>query len=79
MASLDNLSCVGILPTTLDTPANRQAMPNIDTSKWTSIPALTAEISNLLLTPQLRPHSGSLVKIFNNKDGSGGAFLELVR
>jgi len=80
LGGLDNLTCVGILPTTLDTPANRQAMPEaVDTHKWTSIPALTAEISNFLTVPQLRPHSGSLVKIFNNKDGSGSAFLELVR
>jgi len=81
LPSLDHLCCVGILPTVLDTPANRKAMPNVDTTQtnWTSIAGLTAEISNLLVTPELRPHSGSLVKIFNSNDGTGRASLELVR
>lgn len=91
---LDHLSVVGFLPSALDTPANRQAMPEDDRTKWTSIPNLTQEICKLLSTPALRPHSGSLIKIFNRKakddndpsidnehnaDDDTGAFLELVR
>lgn len=79
LPSLDNLSAIGLLPLALDTPANRDSMPDADTSSWTSIPALTEEISRFLTTPQLRPHSGSLIKVFNNKDGSGSAYLELIR
>ena len=32
---LDTLSVVGILPTTIDTPSNRDAMPNANFDKWT--------------------------------------------
>ena len=94
LPALDHLSVVGFLPAALDTPANRQAMPDDDRSKWTSIPNLAQEICKLMSTPALRPHSGSLIKIYNRKakdendpsinnehdvDDGDGAFLELVR
>lgn len=92
LPSLDHLDVVGILPTTLDTPANRRAMGHVkDKSSWTSIPALTREIAHLLTVPEQRPHSGSLVKIYSDKQQqhdtetggptatTGQAVLELVR
>ncbi|KAI9152418.1 hypothetical protein H9P43_009209 [Blastocladiella emersonii ATCC 22665] len=35
---------VGILPITLDTPMNRKFMPHADTSKWTPLDAVAAQI-----------------------------------
>ena len=90
LPGLDHLSVVSFLPSTLDTPANRKATPEAtDRIKWTSIPTLAQEIGKLLTTPQLRPHSGSLVKIYDRKpeaadmvstsENDSEAFLELVR
>jgi dihydropteridine reductase len=75
---LDTLSIVGILPTTIDTPANRNAMPDADFNQWTKPQDIATEIGTWIKMPPLRPHSGSLVKVFPNKTG-GGASFNLVR
>jgi len=71
---LNNLSVVGILPTTIDTPANRQAMPDAEFGEWTKSFDIAREIGLWLREPALRPHSGSLVKVHPKKNGSGAEF-----
>ncbi|KAJ2852587.1 hypothetical protein IWW36_000216 [Coemansia brasiliensis] len=43
-SGIDSPRVVGVLPVTLDTPANRSAMPNADHSSWTPL----ADIADLL-------------------------------
>lgn len=76
--SLDNLTVIGILPTTIDTPANRRLMPRSDSDHWTKPIDIAKEIGHWLEQPSLRPHSGSLVKVYPSPEGQGAVF-ELVR
>jgi dihydropteridine reductase len=74
--NLDTMSVIGILPTIIDTPSNRVNNPKADFRLWTKPRDIAAEIGNWAKTPQLRPHSGSLVKISSTAEGST---FELVR
>ena len=76
---LNKLSVVGILPTTIDTPANRQAMPDANFEEWTKSFDIAREIGMWLREPALRPHSGSLVKVHPKKKGVGGAEFRVAR
>jgi NAD(P)-dependent dehydrogenase (short-subunit alcohol dehydrogenase family) len=49
-----------ILPTTMDTPANRAAMPKADTSAWVSLEAV-ADLACFLLSDMARATSGGHV------------------
>ena len=69
-AELDTMSVVGILPTTINTPSNRSANPKADTSDWTKPLDIALEIGRWVKTPQLRPHSGALVKVTSSGEGS---------
>jgi NAD(P)-dependent dehydrogenase (short-subunit alcohol dehydrogenase family) len=51
-----------VLPGTIDTPANRRAMPNADRSKWTS-PEAIADVMAFLLSPESAPTTGALVPV----------------
>ncbi len=51
-----------VLPGTIDTPANRRAMPDADPSKWTS-PAAIAGVVVFLLSPESAPTTGALVPV----------------
>lgn len=55
-----------VLPGTIDTPANRRAMPDADRSSWTSPEAIARTIA-FLLSPDSAPVSGALVPV----DGRG--------
>ncbi len=55
-----------VLPGTIDTPANRRAMPNADRSSWTSPEAIARTIA-FLLSPDSAPVTGALVPV----DASG--------
>jgi NAD(P)-dependent dehydrogenase (short-subunit alcohol dehydrogenase family) len=44
-----------LLPGTMDTPANRQAMPEADFSKWTSPEAIASTIADILEGKDLEP------------------------
>jgi NAD(P)-dependent dehydrogenase (short-subunit alcohol dehydrogenase family) len=51
-----------VLPGTIDTPANRRAMPDADPSKWTS-PSAIAGVVAFLLSPESAPTTGALVPV----------------
>jgi NAD(P)-dependent dehydrogenase (short-subunit alcohol dehydrogenase family) len=51
-----------VLPGTIDTPANRRAMPDADPSKWTS-PEAIARVMVFLLSPESAPTTGALVPV----------------
>ena len=51
-----------VLPLTIDTPANRRAMPAADHSKWTT-PAAIAEVVVFLLSPESAPVTGALLPV----------------
>lgn len=51
-----------VLPGTIDTPANRAAMPDADHSRWTS-PAAIARVMAFLLSADSRPTTGALVPV----------------
>lgn len=68
------MSVIGILPTTIDTEMNRVAMPNADFAQWTKSIDIAKEIGMWMQRPVLRPHSGSLVKVFPSQNGSGATF-----
>jgi hypothetical protein len=80
------VTSVGILPLMLDTPANRAMMGgdgDVDDryTKMVKPIHIAHEIGEWIRNPNLRPHSGSLVKVIakNRKDGSGEAAFHLVR
>jgi NAD(P)-dependent dehydrogenase (short-subunit alcohol dehydrogenase family) len=52
-----------VLPSTLDTPANRAAMPGADASKWVALPSLAAVIA-FLLSDAARDVSGAAVPVY---------------
>jgi hypothetical protein len=60
---LAKLSAVAILPTTLDTAANRQAMKpsEEELEKWTKLEDVADEICKWVSIKDLRPSSGSLI------------------
>jgi len=68
---LKQLTALGILPTIIDTPTNRQAMPQSNFDSWVKPHDMAKEISTWLRVPALRPHSGSLIKIVTKKDEQG--------
>jgi NAD(P)-dependent dehydrogenase (short-subunit alcohol dehydrogenase family) len=51
-----------VLPGTIDTPANRKAMPDADRSGWTA-PADIARVIAFLLSPESAPVTGALVPV----------------
>ncbi|OQM76319.1 SDR family NAD(P)-dependent oxidoreductase [Manganibacter manganicus] len=52
-----------VAPSTLDTPANREAMPDADFGKWVSLDA-AAEVIVHLASPANRAVSGALVPLY---------------
>jgi NAD(P)-dependent dehydrogenase (short-subunit alcohol dehydrogenase family) len=52
-----------VLPSTLDTPANRAAMPKADPSHWVSL-ASAADVIAFLLSDEARDVSGTAVPIY---------------
>ncbi|TPP46690.1 Proteasome subunit family protein [Leishmania donovani] len=73
-------SVLAILPTILDTPGNRSAMPHADRSTWTSLEDVAQQIVEWS-NGSRRPASGSLVKIslplVTAKMASGGSVIAI--
>jgi NAD(P)-dependent dehydrogenase (short-subunit alcohol dehydrogenase family) len=51
-----------VAPSTIDTPANRQAMPKADASRWVS-PEAIARVILFLLSPDSAPVTGAVVPV----------------
>jgi NAD(P)-dependent dehydrogenase (short-subunit alcohol dehydrogenase family) len=56
-----NVNC--LIPGTIDTPENRQAMPGADTTRWVS-PASLAEVVHFLCSPAADDIHGSAITVY---------------
>ena len=59
----DGVRCNAILPSVIDTPANRQAMPDADHSKWVP-PQQIAKVVAFLVSDDSAPVSGGAVPVY---------------
>ena len=59
----DGIRCNAILPSVIDTPANRASMPKADHEKWVK-PAEIAGVIASLLSDDSRPTSGTAVPVY---------------
>jgi NAD(P)-dependent dehydrogenase (short-subunit alcohol dehydrogenase family) len=59
----DGIRCNAILPSVIDTPANRNSMPKADFEKWVK-PAEIAGVIAFLLSDDSRPTSGAAVPVY---------------
>ena len=59
----DGVRCNAILPSVIDTPANREAMPNADHSKWVA-PADIARVIRFLVSDDSAPTSGAAIPVY---------------
>lgn len=60
----DNIRVNGLLPTMIDTPANREAMPEADRSSWAR-PSDIAEVIGFLLSDSSRAVTGASIPVAN--------------
>jgi len=54
-----------LLPSIIDTPANRAAMPDADPANWTH-PDAIADVASFLVSPAARAIHGALIPVTNN-------------
>jgi len=59
----DGIRCNAILPSVIDTPANRAAMPNADHDRWVK-PAEIAGVVAHLLSDESAPVSGAAIPVY---------------
>jgi len=59
----DGVRLNAVLPSTLDTPANRSAMPNVDPSRWVSTESL-CNVIHFLLSDAARDVSGAAIPVY---------------
>jgi NAD(P)-dependent dehydrogenase (short-subunit alcohol dehydrogenase family) len=59
----DGVRCNAILPSVIDTPANREAMPNADHSKWVP-PERIAKVVRFLVSDDSAPTTGAAVPVY---------------
>jgi NAD(P)-dependent dehydrogenase (short-subunit alcohol dehydrogenase family) len=59
----DGIRCNAILPSVIDTPGNRAAMPNADHDRWVK-PAEIAGVISHLLSPDPSPVSGAAIPVY---------------
>jgi len=78
---IDSPTVTAILPNVLDTPANRNSFPSegTDYDSWTKTESVAEEIGNWIVNPDLRPHSGSLLRVFPERELGYKAVFRLVR
>lgn len=61
----DGVRSNAILPSLIDTPANRAAMPRADRSRWVA-PAAIAPVVRFLLSEDSAPTSGAALPVYGN-------------
>jgi NAD(P)-dependent dehydrogenase (short-subunit alcohol dehydrogenase family) len=59
----DGVRCNAILPSVIDTPANRVSMPKADHDRWVK-PAEIAGVIAYLLSDDSRPTSGAAIPVY---------------
>lgn len=59
----DGVRCNVVLPSVIDTPANRLAAPDADHSKWVP-PAQIAQVIRFLCSEESKPTSGAAVPVY---------------
>jgi NAD(P)-dependent dehydrogenase (short-subunit alcohol dehydrogenase family) len=59
----EGVRCNAILPSVIDTPANREAQPNADHSKWVR-PEEIAKVVRFLVSSDSAPTSGAAVPVY---------------
>lgn len=59
----DGIRCNAILPSVIDTPANREAMPDADHSKWVP-PEQIARVVRFLVSEDSAPTSGAGIPVY---------------
>jgi NAD(P)-dependent dehydrogenase (short-subunit alcohol dehydrogenase family) len=59
----DGIRCNAILPSVIDTPANRQSMPKADFEKWVK-PAEIAGVISHLLSDESRSTNGAAIPVY---------------
>jgi NAD(P)-dependent dehydrogenase (short-subunit alcohol dehydrogenase family) len=59
----DGIRANAVLPSVIDTPANRESMPNADHSKWVP-PAEIARVIRFLCSPDSTPTSGAAIPVY---------------
>jgi NAD(P)-dependent dehydrogenase (short-subunit alcohol dehydrogenase family) len=59
----DGIRANAVLPSTIDTPANREQMPNADHSKWVP-PAHIASVIRFLVSDDSAPTSGAAIPVY---------------
>jgi NAD(P)-dependent dehydrogenase (short-subunit alcohol dehydrogenase family) len=59
----DGVRCNAILPSVIDTPANRRSMPNADHDRWVK-PAEIAGVISHLLSSDSAPVSGAALPVY---------------
>jgi NAD(P)-dependent dehydrogenase (short-subunit alcohol dehydrogenase family) len=57
------IRCNGILPSVIDTPANREAMPNADHAKWVP-PEQIAKVVRFLVSDDSKATTGAAVPVY---------------
>lgn len=62
----DGVRINAVLPSTIDTPANRAAMPKHDPSQWVSVESLSGVIA-FLLSDAARDISGAAIPVFGKE------------
>jgi NAD(P)-dependent dehydrogenase (short-subunit alcohol dehydrogenase family) len=59
----DGVRCNAVLPSTIDTPANRAAEPDADFSKWVA-PAEIARVVRFLVSDDSAPTTGAAIPVY---------------
>lgn len=62
-AEQDFFTTLGLLPGVIDTPMNRQGMPDANFDDWTPCMEIAEKVERWSSEPETRPESGSLVEI----------------
>mmetsp|Transcript_2688 Transcript_2688/g.4040 ORF Transcript_2688/g.4040 Transcript_2688/m.4040 type:complete len:243 (+) Transcript_2688:45-773(+) len=63
-------SAFAILPSVIDTPSNRKAMPDADHKSWTKPEEISQKCVDFITDPSSRPASGSMISVSTDSNGN---------